>query len=405
MRGGPWVVLASAVSLLTGCSSLATSLQHRAVDTAMAIAYRPADRGKRLVLASGHTYEVLAGDLHCHVSPPDGTSHVIRGLGETARLATSEGLDFVVLTPHVRARFFASERGRAYVLAQQAALREAIRGLPRSDVLFIPGLEYTDSQFGHVGVSFSDIDRLLDALPLHEARAHPERFFERHVAAGGLLVVNHPFTTPTNFVVRISRADLSWRPFTQPGLSTPPEIDAVSRLAQGYEAFNLTTTDLRDRFLLHDHDRSLRQTLEKLDTEIVRQHRRMAPVGGSDSHSHHLRPTTFVLAESRTPAAVRDAIAAGRTCVRDPGACTFRVRAPGGDWVPVGGALEGVREIEVVADGGAVEVRRAGEVVARPEPGVVSRMSLPDSSCAVLRARVGVGESAAIYVNCGLPPG
>ena len=32
-------------------------------------------------------------------------------------------------------------------------------------------------------------------------------------------------------------------------------------------------------------------------------------------------------------------------------------------------------------------------------------LTLPDPTCAVLRARVGVGESAAIYVNCALPPG
>lgn len=394
-----------------GCSSM----QHPAVDFALSSAHRPGQQGHPA--GTGHArpsgppnavptlapsrYQLLAGDLHTHVSPPDHPSHVVRDLAETQRLATSEKLDFVVLTPHVWARFYLDEGLREMVKGQQANLRKAIAALPPSPTMWIPGIEYTDGQYGHVGVAFSNLDEILDQLPIDEARAHPERFFERHVAAGGLLVVNHPFTTPVNFVVQIAREDLSWRPWLSEG-PFPAEIQAVDRLAQGYEAYNLTTTDLRDRFLLMDREHSVRRTLAKLDTEIPRQHRRMSPVGGSDSHSHHLRATTFVLAETRSPAGVRDAIVAGRTCIRDPGACSFRARPAGGEWVEIGGSIDHVEAVEITADGSDIEVRRNGESVVRPPEGKTGWVTVPKDSCSVLRARVGRGESAGIFVNCGL---
>ncbi len=75
----------------------------------------------------------------------------------------------------------------------------------------------------------------------------------------------------------------------------PPEIEALHRLAQGFEAFNLTTTELRDRFLLRDRMLSIRSTLARLDREILAQKRPMFSVGGSDSHGHSLRATTFIV--------------------------------------------------------------------------------------------------------------
>ena len=77
----------------------------------------------------------------------------------------------------------------------------------------------------------------------------------------------------------------------------------------------------------------------------------MTPVGGTDSHSFHLRPMTFVLAERRSPDAIRDAVRAGRTCVVQPGACTFEVRTEGGAFAPVGSSLEGRTRVEARASG------------------------------------------------------
>src|SRR5947209_8621297 len=59
------------------------------------VAARPADAAQR---SEPPRYQLLAGDLHCHVSPPDSPSDVTRSVLETAELARTERLDFVVLT-------------------------------------------------------------------------------------------------------------------------------------------------------------------------------------------------------------------------------------------------------------------------------------------------------------------
>src|SRR5689334_22564431 len=85
------------------------SAAHSAVDLAMTSAYRPAStayaRPSAAPTPTNHpslpSYELLAGDLHCHVLPPDSPQEVTRTVAETIDLAADEHLDFVVLTPHV----------------------------------------------------------------------------------------------------------------------------------------------------------------------------------------------------------------------------------------------------------------------------------------------------------------
>lgn len=380
---------------LVGCASMET----RVVDSVVSSAYRPP-----VLPASpsppAPSYELLAGDLHCHVGPPDWAPHVVRGLEETAALAAQEGLDFVILTPHVWSRFFQDEGLRRRVLAGQADLRAGVAALPAGRTSFVVGFEYTDGQYGHVGVSFGDLEGTLAGLSVPESIEHPEKFFERYAASGGLLIVNHPFTTPTDFFVPIARADLSWRPFTAPRETFPAEIAAVHRLAQGFEAFNLTTTELRDRFLFFDRRRSIRQTLERLDQEIVVARRPLFPVGGSDSHGHSLRATTFVLSAGRAPEQIREALVAGRVCIRGAGACTFQARAGGGAWVPVGTSLREAASVELRAQGQRVEFFRNGASLGRGDGGRPLSASLPPGECSVLRASVDEGDSAPIYANC-----
>lgn len=79
---------------------------HAATDLVMAAAPRP-PRGWRADLAVPAPYTILAGDLHCHIRPPDWAEHVARGLPETIDLARAEGLDFVSLIPHTFTGFFA----------------------------------------------------------------------------------------------------------------------------------------------------------------------------------------------------------------------------------------------------------------------------------------------------------
>ena len=120
-----------------------------------------------------------------------------------------------------------------------------------------------------MSLGFADLEQVLSDVPLEEARAHPARFFQRWVARGGYLGINHPLMTPVSSVVPIARADLSWRIFTRPG-PVPEEIATIDALAHGYEAFNLTATHLRDRFLVGDSEHSLRATLALLERELSR---------------------------------------------------------------------------------------------------------------------------------------
>ncbi|WP_437931233.1 hypothetical protein WMF37_19060 [Sorangium sp. So ce291] len=382
---------------LAGCSRPAS---HYAIDTVMASAYRPpalATMGSPPVSAAPDL--VLAGDMHCHLSPPDHPLEASRDPAATVALAADEELDFLVLTPHVPARFFEHEELRAAVLAAQDRLRDELAARSAGRTVYVIGMEYTDPVYGHVGAAFADLRAVLADVPVDEARAHPGRFFERFVARGGFLVINHPLSTPLGSSLAMARADLSWRPFTS-AAPVPEEIATVNRLAPGIEAYNMVVTHMRDRYLLLDTPRTLLATMARVDREIAAQQRRLVPVGGSDSHTDYLRPTTYVRAAGRSEAAVRDALAAGRVCVRSPEACSFEVRAPGGVWQGVGASLAAAPVIEARARGGDFEVLVGGEAVASADDSEIVRVPLSKPGCAVVRARVGDGFSAPIYVGC-----
>lgn len=340
-------------------------------------------------LASANPYKVLAGDMHCHVAPPDETSDVSRNLPATSAIAKAEGHDFVVLTPHVWSRFYADAHKREKVRRDMRELRDAIARQP-SDVLLIAGMEYTDNSYGHVGMAFANLDEVFDSAPSDRWSKRPSAFFEAWANKGGVLTLNHPFNTGLDSMFAIARANMSWRPFTWKGKS-PPEFQTVNQLAHGYEAFNVMASEWRDRFLLGDQDASLHATLNQLDREVVRQKRRIAAVGGSDSHNGSMRVTTYVLATERTPEAIRDAIVGGRTCVRDKAACSLRAKS-GDVEVGVGGSLHNVKTLTATADSIDVEFFLNGRRVP-------ATTAVP-SQCSTLRARVDAGYSSPIYVNC-----
>jgi hypothetical protein len=358
---------------------------------AMASAYRPPRPEQR------PGFVLLAGDLHCHVSPPDDPTHVSRGLAETVALARQEHLDFVLLTPHVVARFFDYDNRRDGIVSASRAIEEAVRDLA-PDLLVAMGAEYTDFEYGHLTMGFADIEAILATLPREEARTHPERFFERWVSAGGILIVNHPFLTPTESPFESTQLNLSWRPFLESG-PFPREIEAASRMAQGIETYNLGVSHLRDGYLLHDPARSLGRATNVVQRIARLRGRRVAAIGGTDSHSSHLRAVTFVLAETRSLSGIRDAILGGRTCVRSPEACSFEARVDGGAWSPIGSSLPAGR-VEVRGRGDSITILRNGSVLARPRSGEAVALDVPPGTCTAFHAAIGEGISSPIYVAC-----
>ncbi len=392
---------ASAIVLLSafGASTFAGCTKSQLVDVAMSgVEHVRAPRDRRV-----GDLLVLAGDLHCHVLPPDAPYHVSRDLAQTLELAKREELDFVVLTPHVPKRFFVDDDLRTWVLQSQKELRLRLAAL-HPDLLVIPGFEYTDHRYGHVGVSFGDPAEVLAGYPADEARAHPERFFERWVARGGLLTINHPVeraldTSPFTEL----RWDMSWRAFREPVIA--PEITWITAHAQAIETFNTSVTHLRDQFLIGEEDRSLREAAHLVDRTSRAQHRKIAAVGGSDSHGLWLRATTFVLAKERSPEALHEGLAAARTCVRGPEACSLQVRALGAErWSGVGDSVRTPAPIlEARASGGDATYVVNGAIVATVPAGTVTQLPLPAGRCAIVRAMVGRSWSSGIYVNCDFP--
>jgi hypothetical protein len=392
--------LASALLALTACNP------HTFERVLMASAYRP-DAAPAVP-----PYVVLAGDMHCHVSPPDVPDDVTRDVQETLALARDEHLDFVVFTPHLGARFFMDPGQRAAALAGQEELRRNIEQALAKEIpvasatgarlpILVRGFEYTDHDFGHVGASFADLAMVLNEVPVEAARANPALFFERWVAADGLLVVNHPVVTPLDSVLARARTDMSWRPWTAPQKPIAPEILAVHRLAVGFEAYNAAVSRMRDSMFAGDASLSLREVTSRVDLEIHTSGRRIALAGGSDSHAGYLRAAVFVLANARTADALHDGIVQGRTCVKSPDACTLQVRAPGGPWVSVGGTVRSAGEVEVRATGeGGVTVFRDGAPVATQPSAAIGRVAVPPGLCSLVRVQVGEGYSSPVYVNC-----
>jgi hypothetical protein len=399
----PWARL-GALGLILGALSVWATLRIKhatveqgAVDLVMTRAPRP-PRDWRSTITPPSPYLLLAGDLHCHINPPDWSEHVARHLPETVQLARAEQLDFVSLVPHVWSNFPADAAKRKHVQKVLTELQNAVDARPDDGLVLDVGVEYTDPT-GHVGMVFGDVPAALAATPRAVAAAHPEAFFDAFADRGGVLVIHHPLLTPIPSRMPLSSIDISWQPFTgRPPFR--PEIAAVDARAGAVEVDNLFVSAVRDRFLLGDREDSTRRALALLDREIRARGRRLTPVGGTDSHSFHLRPMTFVLAEQRSRASIRDAIRAGRTCVGMPGACTLEARVPGGNFAPVGSSLSGVMRVEARASGRAITLLRNGEEVAAPASGEIVSIDVSANECSVLRATVDGGYSAPIYVNC-----
>jgi hypothetical protein len=257
-------------------------------------------------------------------------------------------------------------------------------------------MEYTDHRFGHVGVAFADLDAVLAETP---ETAAPEQFFRSWTSHGGILTINHPVLKPLpDAPFAQLRADLSWRGF-DPKQNVPSEMSWVTQHAQAVETFNLSVTHLRDQFVVGDAERSLREATSLVDRASRDQKRRIAGVGGTDSHGDYLRATTWVLAKEKTKDSIAEAIGGARTCVRGPEACSFEARGEGERFEPVGASVTAHDAIEARASGGHLRVLVNGVVTARARAGETIRVPVPQT-CSLVRAVVGASWSSPIYVNC-----
>jgi hypothetical protein len=400
-------IFGALASLLLAAAPLACS-RNDVLDLAMHAAPRPPGPASS-VTGEARVGErmLLSGDLHCHVQPPDASHHVSRELPATIALAENEHLDFVVLSPHVPARFFADAAERAWVEETQRDLRDRLARAPHRTIV-VPGFEYTDHRYGHVGAAFADVAQVMADLDASgvDLVAHPEAFFARWVARGGVLVVNHPVQRPMPAgPVMALRYDMSFRALL--GVPAPPEMRWIAEHAQLYETWNASIAHLRDHLLLADGERSRREATHLLDVAARARGpsgRAVGAAGGSDSHGAWLRATTWVLAKERSGASVRDALVEGRTCVGGPEACTLQARRSGdggASWAGIGDELDKTDAVDVRAGGSlATTFVVDGERVATAEPGQVVRLPIRRERCALLRAITGASWSSHVRIGC-----
>jgi hypothetical protein len=222
------------------------------------------DRPARRVLPALPGHRWLAGDLHTHTVHSDGVMTV----SELARFAAGRGMDFIAVTDH-------------NTVSHHAELPAAAAA---HDITLLPGQEVT-TEAGHAN-AFGEVGWI-------DFRAPPDDWLDACERAGGLLSVNHPYG-----------GELSW---VRPMKRRPPLL----------EVWHWSWLDPRWTLPL--------SWWQIWDPAAI-------PVGGSDWHRPGSdappgSPTTWVQTEDSDPAAVLEALAAGRTAVsagRD-GAVLLRV--------------------------------------------------------------------------------
>ena len=222
------------------------------------------DRPARRRLLASDGRHWLAGDLHTHTVHSDGAMTV----SELARFAAGRGMDFIAVTDHNTISHFA----------------ELPAAASAHGIVLLPGQEVT-TDTGHAS-ALGDVGWI-------DFREPPDAWLEATEQAGGLLSINHPIG-----------GHVSW---ATPMKRRPPLIEVWH-----WSWLDTHWTTPLGWWLAWD------------PTAI--------PVGGSDWHRPGSdappgSPTTWVEAEADDPAAVLEAIRAGRTAVsanRD-GAVLLRV--------------------------------------------------------------------------------
>ena len=254
--------------------------------------------------------------MHVHVRPPDVDGDVTASLANIVTAATQAGLDFVVLTPHLRDSSWQSDRaGRRRAWRAVADQARAV-----SAPTMIPGVEWTTGR-GHFSVFDTDV-----------AALDGDDFLAAARAAGAYISVNHPFAVPTHLHgIAISDYDMSYRVWTD----RAPGFTAID----GAEVWNVPLS-LANLISQPGGRTGEQRAWTELDRIVHAEHRRMNAIGGSDNHHGNPIPTTWVLAPDATEATIVARVRAGATCIGGPEAGTLRARGDG-DWVQIGGVVTG----------------------------------------------------------------
>jgi PHP domain len=210
------------------------------------------ERPPRRILPATAGRQWLAGDLHSHTVHSDGVMTVT----ELARFAASRGLDFLAVTDHNTISHHAELPAAA-----------AMHGM-----CLLAGQEVT-TEAGHAG-ALGDVGWI-------DFREPPDDWLQACEQAGGLMSINHPYG-----------GQLSW---VAPMKRRPPLL----------EVWHWSWLDTRWTMPLGWWQAWYPAAI---------------PVGGSDWHRPGSDappglPTTWVEAEDTDPAAVLEALAAGRTAI------------------------------------------------------------------------------------------
>ncbi len=327
LTAGTWTLVIGKAKLAAGAASYVVDIE---LHDAPSLAPLPRADFAPVVLSA--TRRWYAGDLHVHSEESGDASATYPQITELAR---ARGLDFVVITDHNTVSHH--ERLAAF----QAAV---------DDVLLMRGIEVT-TYAGH-GNALGVAAYVDHRVGLGTATA--ATIVADVVAQGGLFSVNHPALDLGTACIGCAweHADTPWASVGALELQTGP-YDVTGVL------FTPQAIELWDRLLDDGH--------------------RLAAVGGSDDHQASAEasgtqspigsPTTMVLADALSEAAIIAAIAAGRTVVklRDPDDAMAELVALDADGaaVELGGTVTQVGsarlELHVTAgDGLTAEVWRDG---------------------------------------------
>jgi hypothetical protein len=395
------VALAATLGL-GGCNGFTQFLSRGA-------AYKP--KSAKKVDLAWDQMRLFAGDMNFHYAPPDDVSEVRRDQKASMELLDKSDLDFVIVTPKLKARFWENpgEMERAYREWQVAS--QTFNAMGEGHPLLILGAEYFDEQWGSASLiapEFASILGELQKLSRDQLKTLPGLLFEYVKLQRGLTILNTPLATPLKVPLdsplRYARTDRSWRGFNK-GIKLadmPKDIQWLHANYNGMEAYSVPVSIWRDKYVLDDPLASVKKVLEMVDKNSLQLNRRLLATAGTDSRGRLVRSTLFVAAQDRSKEKILEGLRAGRICLRSPTACTVRMYINGGTGVAmhVGGSVSGARTVEFSWPGEG-QLYRNGELV---DTFVDRTRTLPAQLgvCEIYRVHVDEGYSGAFYVNCDL---